>query len=279
MEHLAILKAALDFLMDRIITAGQPPQGKMRQFNKAAKEGLRLTGTALRNIISRSLWWGGIGALAGFLLAVICWLCGWLVSPWPVGSTAVIVGALVLYPLAGILCLGFAGFWRGVGRFVLHLAIEEKWLRMMLEKIICKLAENISDSESMSAKMEKTQAWLENLPLEKWEQLIKSVVRKVMLVDRPQDAGLIIGVVYRYLGRKIESYLLKSVRKEADESGGGSICLQRLREVSLDTAEDFFVDTHRRNDEQLSGADVCSAAADCGHCSDRLPFIVHLIFL
>lgn len=217
-----------------------PQESKLK---KTVFAGLRLTGTALKKIISRTLWWAGWGAVTGLLLVLIYYFCGWLASPWPAWSIVVTLTLFILYPVAGLLCLGFAGFYRGVGRFVIHLAIDEEWLRMILEKILSKFAELISKSESMSSKMERSQVWLENLPLEKWEQLIKSVVKKVMLVDRPQDAGLISGVVYRYLGENVEFYLLKIVRKEVYEGGGGGICLQRLQEVCLDTADDFFVDS------------------------------------
>ena len=217
-----------------------PQESKLK---KAAFVGLRLTGTALKKIISRTLWWAGWGAVVGLMLVLIYYFCGWLVSPWPEWSIAVTLTLFVLYPVTGLLCLGFAGFYRGMGRFVIHLAINEEWLRIMLEKILSKFAELISKWESMSSKVERSQLWLENLPLEKWEQLIKSVVRKVMLMDNPQDVGLISGVVYRYLGRNIEFYLLKIVRKEVDENGGGGICLQRLHELCLETADDFFVDS------------------------------------
>lgn len=218
---------------------------KRDKAKRFAKEGASLLGVALAKIMSRTLWWGGWGGLLGVCLFIGWWAFGGFTQPWPSLEPWLSLFLFVIYLLGGIAALGYAGFWRGVGRFTLFIGIERGLAVYLLDQILTRVFGILRKSNRVSGALEASEDYLENLPLESWEAALQKGVG-VYLADEDkvfQSTGLRAFVsrhIRSFVSRKIEMLLLARVRVEVSESGGGGISMERVQAVAYEETEDLF---------------------------------------
>ena len=82
-------------------SAGFAPERTRDKLARFALDGARLLAVAAAKITSRTLWWGGWGALVGLLAFIGLAWTGLLTFPWPAAHVWILVLLGVLYPVAG----------------------------------------------------------------------------------------------------------------------------------------------------------------------------------
>lgn len=200
-----------------------------------AKHGARLTALATQRVVSRTLWWGAWGGVLGAATFTILWSTGWLIFPWPAYQSAITVTLAVLYLLAGIGCWGHAGMWRGAGRFVIALGVDNGWVVSLLAAIFDRMAGLLRRSSLVGAAMDKTEVWVGDLPLQRWEELLASAVSTVLGEDSAGSTR-IMRWIRGFVLRQIQRLLLAIVRREIADGHGGGVSMARVREVALHRA-------------------------------------------
>jgi hypothetical protein len=231
-----------------------------------AKHGARLTGVATHRIVTRTLWWGGWGLVLGLAVFAGEWWLGWLAFPWPAAQPWIVGSLGVALAAAGIGCWGHAGFWRGVGRFVLALGIDkgrvgpsddkgrvgpsddkgrvgpsdDKGLVVsLLSAMLDRMTALLRKSRRIDGALEKTELWAGDLPLERWESLLKQSAAGVIGESEGQGNRLM-RWIRGFVVRRIEQVMLRIVRKEIEAGHGGGVSMQKVREVALAMAEKQF---------------------------------------
>lgn len=204
-----------------------------------AKHGTVLMAVGTQKIITRTLWWGTWGALVGVLLFVLLWWLGLFAIPSEIGHIVLLVVSGLSYVVAGAACWGHAGFWRGVGRFVLVLGIDNGWVVSLLSAILDRTNAILRRSSRIDRLMDKTELWVGDLPLARWEDLLKQASAFVIGERDPAASGLL-HWLRTFVVERIERYMLRIVRKEIEEGHGGGVSMERVREVAFLTVEDKF---------------------------------------
>jgi hypothetical protein len=218
---------------------------KREKAKRFAKEGASLLGVALAKTSSRTLWWGGWGGVLGVWLFIGWWAFGGFTQPWPRLEPWLSLFFFVIYLLGGIAALGYAGFWRGLGRFTLFIGIERGLAVYLLDQILTRVFGILHKSNRVSGALEASEDFFENLPLERWEVALKKGVG-VYLADEDkvfQATGLRAFVsrhIRSFVSRKIALLLLARVRAEVSASGGGGVSMKRVQAVAYEEAEDLF---------------------------------------
>jgi hypothetical protein len=223
------------------------PPRKRDRLAALALSGARLAGIGLSRVVTRTLWWGGWGLVLGTAIFVGLKLTGHLSFPWPDAEPWASILAGVIYIAGTAAALGYAGFWRGVGRFVIHLGVAEGWVLALVEGILDRLLGWLRRSRRMDAALDASALWAENLPLQQWEDGLKASVSAYLgdeeaLGTTRGPHRRFLGFIRRLICRGIEKILLRIVRREVSESGGGGVSMERVREVGLAMSEELFTD-------------------------------------
>lgn len=226
----------------------ETPTRKRDRLAALAKTGARLAAIGLSRVVTRTLWWGSWGLLLGIGIFSGLTLKGLLAHPWPEADPWVMVLAGIFYIVGTCAGLGYAGFWRGVGRFVIHLGVAEGWVLVLTEGILDRMLSLMRRSRRMDAALDASELWAENLPLQKWEDGLKSSVAAYLGDEEAALEGTrgphrrFLSWIRRLICRGIEKILLRIVRKEASQSGGGGVSMERVREVALEMSGELFTD-------------------------------------
>jgi hypothetical protein len=211
------------------------------KITRFAVEGTRLLAVATGKITSRTVWWGVWGAVVGLLVfAPLAWL-GWLDVPWAQARIAMLVVFGLLYPIAGAGCWGHAGFWRGVGRFALFVGVERGWVLTLLVAVLDRVMGVLRTSTRVGRALDAVEARAADLPLQRWEELLKDASARVIGEHTPENRGLMRWLRGWVIGR-IEKYTLRIVRAEIEAGRGGGVSMTRVREVALLQIEGRFQD-------------------------------------
>lgn len=195
-------------------------------------------------VFSAAFRWAFLGLGLGLLAFGVQLLSGALDHPWDPWSQLRWV-LLFLYPaLAGVL-LGAAGAARGVGATLLHVGVERGQVERLVETLLDRLVGIARRSEQLDQAIDDTEIFLRDLPLERWEQGLKRAVHDHLgEAGRQEEAvGLrrrLLRRVRRALCRRIERYLLAIVRAELTASGGGGVCMYKVRALASGRVEDLF---------------------------------------
>ncbi|MFT5682226.1 MAG: hypothetical protein ACI8RZ_003144 [Myxococcota bacterium] len=226
----------------------ETPTRKRDRLAVLAKTGARLAAIGLSRVVTRALWWGGWGLVLGGAIFAVLQFKGLLTHPWPDAEPWVSILAGVFYIVGAGVGLGYAGFWRGVGRFVIHLGVEEGWVIALTEAILDRMLGFFRRSRRLDAALDASELWAQNLPLQQWEEGLKSSVAAYL---GEEDAALegtrgphrrFLGWIRRLICRGIEKILLRIVRKESSDAGGGGVSMERVREVALEMSGELFTD-------------------------------------
>jgi hypothetical protein len=208
-----------------------------------AKGGVGLLGTATVKVVSRTLAWGSLGFGVGLVAFFVMLGAGLLDHTWEHWSL-VRWAFLLVYPLAGAGCLGYAGVWRGAGRTILHVGVERGWVAYVTEALFTRLVGYARKSERLDDAMSQAEVFLTELPVDTWEKNLKGAVNDYVSEDDLE--GEVTGIrrrVLRWIKRilvgRIERYLLSIVRSEG---GDGKISMDKVRKVALEHVEDTFAD-------------------------------------
>lgn len=221
-----------------------PPQLAERKRDKLlrySKHGARLAGVAAHRITTRSLWWGTWGLLLGIAtFGLVAWL-GWLQFPWPQAQLPILITLGILYPVAGAGCWGHAGSWRGVSRFVITLGVDNGWVISLLSAMLDRMTAALRSSRRIDGLMDRGELWVGDLPLARWEELLKQASTAVIGETRPGSGRLMRWIRSLVVGQ-IEKIMLRIVRKEIEQGHGGGVSMVKVREVGLGMAEEAFQD-------------------------------------
>lgn len=212
---------------------------KREMLLRYAKHGAALTALGTRRVVSRTLWWGWWGGVLGISTFGILWATNLLTAPWPDAQTAITVVLAILYTLAGIGCWGHAGMWRGLGRFVIALGVDNGWVVSLLATLFDKMVELLRKSDRIDGAMNQSEIWIGDLPLERWETLLASGVSAV-LGETTAESTRVMRWVRRFVLRQIQRLMLTIVRKEIAEGSGGGVSMERAREVGFAKATKEF---------------------------------------
>ena len=226
----------------------EAPQRKRDRLAALAKTGARLAAVGLMRMITRTLWWGGWGLILGSVLFFGLRSQDLLTLPWPDLEpwTSILLGVVYIVGVTG--GLGYAGFFRGVGRFVIHLGVNEGWVLLLLEGLLDRLFRLFRRSRRLDAALNATELWGENLPLQEWEDGLQRSVSEYLGDEDDTFEGSrgphrrFLRWIRRMIGRVIGRLLLRIVRKEVSENGGGGVSMERVREVAMEMSEDLFID-------------------------------------
>ena len=218
---------------------------KSEKAKRFTKESAALLGVGFSKVISRTLWWAGWGALFGAGLFFGWWAIGGFTQPWPWLEPWLSGGMFLVYVLGGIAALGYAGFWRGIGRFTLYVGIERGLVSYLLDQILTRLFQLLRKSSRLDKALDKSAQSLENLPLKTWETKLKKTVG--VYLEEEDPAFQVSGAKWRvgrairaYVAKKIEGLLLAKVRAESHASGGGGISMKRVETLAHEETEDLF---------------------------------------
>ncbi|MCO4744686.1 MAG: hypothetical protein KC912_07855 [Proteobacteria bacterium] len=214
-------------------------ESKKQMLLRYAKHGAALTAMGTGRVISRTLWWGWWGGVLGATVFTGLWMLGLLTFPWPDYQTPITVVLAVLYVGGGVAAWGYAGMWRGAGRFVIALGVDNGWVVSLLSAIFDKMVGMLRASQRVDAAMDKSEVWLGDLPLERWEALLSSAVAAV-LGETTEGSTRIMRWIRRFVLKQIQRLLLTIVRKEIADGHGGGVSMARVREVGFERAAKEF---------------------------------------
>lgn len=217
------------------------PERKRDKAKRFALEGAKLLGVATARITTRTLWWGGWGLVLGLGTWAGVWALGWLAVPWPAAHWPMIALFGVLYAVAGAGCWGHAGFWRGVGRFALAVGVERGWVVTLLAALLDRVTAGLRRSTRVDRVLTRAELFAEDLPLARWEELMKDASTWVMGEHIP-DANRLMRFLRGFVVGQIEKYTLRIVRKEVADGRGGGVSMERVREVAFEHVEEMFTD-------------------------------------
>lgn len=221
-------------------TSSAAREGKWKE---VALEAARLVGTAAWKIVSRTVAWAAAGLFASIVVYVVLVLLGWLHCSSPY-STWIRWGLLPVYLVSGAGLLGYAGFWRGTGRTLLHVGIERGLVSAIVERLLDKVVERLRRSDAIRSAMDRGDRVLKNLPLQTAEDTLKGAVSDYLSSDE-LEADLqgmrrrVARAVKRALVVRIEKYLLTRVRAErtGGGGGGGGVDLEKVIELAPSEAQ------------------------------------------
>ena len=116
----------------------------------------------------------------------------------------------------------------------------------LLEGILDRTFRFFRHSSRVDRALGRAELWAENLPLQQWEDGLKSSVAARLAVDEFTDQpGLnrrFLRWLRRLCGRVIEYLLLRIVRQEVTATGGGGVSMARVRELALSMVDDLFIE-------------------------------------
>lgn len=212
------------------------------KWKAVAKEAAKVIAVAAWKIITRMLAWGSAGLAAGVIVFVALLLSGLLDTPSPY-SSYVRWAVLPVYLIAGAGLLGYAGFWRGIGRTLLHVGLERGMVATIVERILDSMVKTLRGSERVAATLDKGDAFLRNLPLQTAEDALKGAIHTYVSSDDMEEdlTGFrrrIARSVKRALTRRVEKYLLSFVRAQASESGGGGVSMDKVLALAPGKAQE-----------------------------------------
>jgi hypothetical protein len=178
--------------------------------------------TAVKHVPTRMALWGVIGFVVGVIGVALSYVIGVLVM----GRGAMILGALVVIPMAipplGAALFATHGLHRGAARAALALEGKFGLVSHVVDRVLTMLADRFGEK-------------LANLPLHQLEVALKEVVA-TYLASKEEDEGkgMVAYVVRRArtgIARRIDSYLLAAYREELKQDGsGGGLSVQKVRE-------------------------------------------------
>lgn len=211
------------------------------KWKQLAIEAAKLIGTAAWKIVSRTIAWAAAGLTASIIAYVALSLAGWLecsnqYSAW------IRWGLLPVYIAAGAGLLGYAGFWRGIGRTLLLVGIERGLVAAIVERLLDKVVERLRRTEGVRSALERGDRVLKNLPLQTVEDALKGAASEYLSSDdlEVQLHGVrrrMARAVKRALVVRIEKYLLTRVRAERTGEGGGGVDVEKLIEIAPSEAQ------------------------------------------
>jgi hypothetical protein len=201
---------------------GPPSQGRPATF--LAKVGT-VAFTIVRHVPTRGISWGAFGLFIGILLSLLARLVdlaiygeggdellwGW---PWAIG--------LFVVPIAGTALFVMHGLHRGIARAALDLERRFGLVAYVVDRIIRMLEAKLGGPIS-------------NLPLAKFERLLKGVLDDYLVSDDMREGsgltGWVLRAAKRAIVRRVEKYLLAAYRAEERPDGtGGGVSLEKVRE-------------------------------------------------
>ena len=205
------------------------------------KHGAKLAAVATHRIVTRTVWWGAWGLVVGGAIFGAEWGLGLLAFPWPRAQVFLLVAIGVLLPVAGAGCWGHAGFWRGVGRFVIVLGVDNGWVVSLMTAVLDRMVALLRKSRRIDGLMDRTELWVGDLPLERWETLLKKAAAAI-IGETDARSTRMMRWLRAFVVHRIERYLLRIVRKEIANGHGGGVSMQKVREVAFVMAEEQFTD-------------------------------------
>lgn len=200
------------------------------------KAAAKLVGHAAGTILLRVLAWGAVGVFVGVFAAVAL-----LVSPaldakvewWGYARYA----TLLLYPVGGGLIFVHLGVARGVGRVVLHHAVDRGLVIDVLDRVLELASGVIARQPRLAALADRADVFAAELPLRDAELVLKRAGDEFVLGADLEEGGTgprrwVLRKIKRALVDKIETYTLRIVRAQE-----GGVSLERLRRLALERAE------------------------------------------
>lgn len=121
--------------------------------------GAKATALNAAGVAGPAIGFGVLGLFTGLVAFPIEWGLDLLDHPWAPWKYLVF---LLLPAQAGLgaLCLGWAGFWRGVGKVAVRLVQENGWVRAATEMAFAKAEEQLAATDSGSAAFERIESAL-----------------------------------------------------------------------------------------------------------------------
>ncbi|MBI5482322.1 MAG: hypothetical protein HY906_25935 [Deltaproteobacteria bacterium] len=218
------------------------PASRLQQAQAMLAAGARAAGGAAVRIVPRVLGWGALGVLLGVVVFAAEMAAGLLRSPWPDWRLAVWL-LLLAYPGPGALRIGHAAQWRGIGRAVIHLGVEQGFVVHALDAILRRADALLRRSAAADRALDGGAAFLRDVPLDRVEAALKEAVGEYARGGlEPAAAPPGVRTVRRFLAGRVERYLLHAVRADRDASGGGGVSLERAYQAALQAAETWVRD-------------------------------------
>jgi hypothetical protein len=218
------------------------PQSRLQQARTILAAGARAAGGAAVRIVPRVLGWGFLGVVLGVVVFVVEMAAGALAVPWPDWRLAAWL-LLVAYPVLGAILLGHAGLWRGIGRAVIYLGVEQGFVVHALDVILRRVNALVRRSATVERALDGTEAFVRDVPLDRVEGALKEAIGDYGRGSlEPATAPPGVRTVRKFVAGRVERYLLHAARAERDASGGGGISMERLYQQALHAAESWLRD-------------------------------------
>lgn len=209
---------------------------KPERWKEAAREAAKIIGVGAVKIVSRTAAWGFFGLVmagAAFTALLIAGLLD-LRTSWAAWLTW---GLLPVYLVAGAGMLGYAGFWRGIGRTLIYVGIERGWAASVVERVLASAVDILHRAGPMQGVLDRGDKLLRNVPLQNAEDALKRAIGAYEGEDDIEGGGRVFRrsvtrSVKRALARRVEKYLLAVVRAERTADGGGGVAMDRVIAVA-----------------------------------------------
>jgi hypothetical protein len=218
------------------------PANRLQQARAIVAAGAKAAGGAAVRIVPRVIGWGFLGVVLGIVVFVVEMAAGTLHVPWPDWRLAAWL-LLIVYPVLGAILLGHAGLWRGIGRAVIHLGVEQGFVVHALDLILRRVNALARRSATVERALDGTEAFVRDVPLDRVEGALTEAIGEYGRGGlEPATAPPGVRTVRKFLAGRVERYLLHAARAERDLAGGGGVSLERVYQQALHAAEAWVRD-------------------------------------
>jgi hypothetical protein len=178
----------------------------------------------VRHVPTRAMAWGAFALIIGIVILFTSPYVARLRygPPADAMNRSPLVFVLFVIPLAGTALFTMHGLHRGVARVVLDLEKRFGLVSYVVDRVMRRVETKVGGP-------------LSNLPLARFERMLKGVLDEYLGSDEMKEGGGLTGWVLRAakraIVRRIDTYLLAAYRAEEHPDGtGGGVLLARVRE-------------------------------------------------